>query len=319
MFGLFKKEKFICIGVNPKVDLLHLESIITPLELHERIKNKIFTKDEIKQLQIKLNELNIPYKDLEKEFNWILDSPKVQYKKKSFTIVSLISGVRKEFEESEIHNEVYQKYIAPSVTKSFAKGPGEIDYGIEEIESEILEKGVIVPLHFDRVQVTDWEILNEKTGESFRNSEITKRLEPFSLEPKVYQKIETLIDNIVNSIDEGKTDIETDEKSLVEILQTNEKVKGRYAEINGYYYLGIANLKLGKTEKANNYFKTITGLKTDISQHTIAKDFLRPIGELYEEKCNQEMALYWYNIAVTFSTNIGLKKKIKELETILNK
>ena len=86
MFGLFKKEKFICIGVNPKVDLLHLESIITPLELHERIKNKIFTKDEIKQLQIKLNELNIPYKDLEKEFNWILDSPKVQHKKKSLRL-----------------------------------------------------------------------------------------------------------------------------------------------------------------------------------------------------------------------------------------
>ena len=50
---------------------------------------------------------------------------------------------------------------------------------------------------------------------------------------------------------------------------------------------------------------------------TIAKDFLRPIGELYEEGKVNSKALFWYKKAIEFSPNIGLKKKIKELETNL--
>ena len=114
------------------------------------------------------------------------------------------------------------------------------------------------------------------------------------------------------------TNIAEDEMELLEILTNSEKLKGRYAELNSYYYLGIANIKIDLTEKAEKYFDTLVSLKTDISKMTIAKDFLRPIGELFEEKQNISKALFWYKKAIEFSPTIGLKKKITQLEKIPN-
>lgn len=314
MFGLFNKDKFYCLGVNPDADWSHIDSITTPMELHQYLKPKIYTKDEIKEIQSKLNEKGIPYKEMLNEFNWVSEKQTANYKTVSFSLIQVISGVRKEFETSEPHIEIYEKYIAPSIIKSLSLDSSYLKYDIEKVESEYLDKGVIVPLHFDRVLVVDSKIKDEKTGRVFRNIEIKEKLEPFSLEPNSYQKIDLLIDKILEKVEEGETNIGNDENELLEILTDSEKIKGRYAELNGYFYLGISNMKIGLTEKAEKYFDVLINLKSDISPLTIAKDFLRPIGELYEEKKANSKALFWYRKAVEFSPNIGLKKKIKELE-----
>lgn len=230
----------------------------------------------------------------------------------------MISGVRQEFETSEAHNEIYEKYIAPSIIKSLSLDSANLKYDIEEVENEYLDKGVIVPLHFDRVLVIDSKLKDEKTGRVFRNLEIKEKLEPFSLEPNSYQKVDIIIEKILDKIENADTNIADDEKELLEILTDSEKLKGRYAELNGYYYLGIANIKIGLTENAEKYFDTLVNLQSDISKMTIAKDFLRPIGELFEEKENTSKALFWYKKAIEFSPTIGLKKKITQLEKILN-
>jgi tetratricopeptide (TPR) repeat protein len=79
--------------------------------------------------------------------------------------------------------------------------------------------------------------------------------------------------------------------------------------------LGVSNLKIGLNEKAEKYFDILINLQSDISPLTIAKDFVRPIGELYEDLKLNSKALFWYKKAIELSPNIGLKKKIKELET----
>lgn len=38
MFGISKKEKFVCLGINPGADWSMLDSIITPLKLHQFLK-----------------------------------------------------------------------------------------------------------------------------------------------------------------------------------------------------------------------------------------------------------------------------------------
>ena len=163
--------------------------------------------------------------------------------------------------------------------------------------------------------VIDSKIEDEKTGKVFRNLEIKEKLEPFSLEPTSYQKVDIFIETLLKKIENGETNIKDVEDELIGILTTNETLKGRYAELNGYYYLGLSNLKIGLPEKAEKYFDILINLQSEISPLTIAKDFLRPIGELYEEENIKAKALCWYKKAIEYSPNIGLKKKIKELET----
>jgi len=318
MFGLFNKEKFICLGVNPNADWSNMDSIITPMNLHEYLKPKVYSKEDIKEIQNKLNQKDIPYKNISNEFNWIPEKQVASCKTISVSLVQVISGVRQEFETSEPHNEIYEKYIAPSIIKSLSLDSAKLKYDIQEVENEYLDKGVIVPLHFDRVLVIDSKFKDEKTGKVFRNLEIKEKLEPFSLEPNSYQKVDIIIEKILEKIENADTNIADEEKELLEILTDSEKLKGRYAELNGYYYLGIANIKIGLTEKAEKYFDTLVNLQSDISKMTIAKDFLRPIGELFEEKENTGKALFWYKKAIDFSPTIGLKKKITQLEKILN-
>ena len=316
MFGLFNKDKFSCLGINPDTDWSHMDSITTPMDLHQYLKPKIYTKDEIKEIQKKLNEKGIPYKDMLNEFNWVSEKQAATCKTTSFSLVQVISGVRQEFETSELHIEIYEKYIAPSIIKSLSLDSSNLKYDIEKIESEYFDKGVIVPLHFDRVLVLDSKIEDKITGKVFRNLEIKEKLEPFSLEPNSYQKVDIIIDRILEKIENVDTNIVDEEKELLEILTDCDKLKGTYAELNSYYYLGVANIKIGLPEKAETYFDTLINLQTDISKMTIAKDFLRPIGELFEEKENTAKALFWYKKAIEFSPTIGLKKKITQLEKI---
>jgi tetratricopeptide (TPR) repeat protein len=314
MFGLFNKEKFTCLGVNPDADWSNMDSIITPLNLQEYLKPKVYLKDEIKEIQRKFNQKEIPYKDILNEFNWISEKQVVNFKTISLSIITVISGVRQEFETSEPHNEIYKKYIAPSIIKSLSLGFANIKYDIEDVKNDYLDKGVIVPLHFDRVSVIESTIRDEKTGKIFRNLEIKEKLEPHSLEPNSYQKVDIIIGKMFEKIENDNTNIVDDEKELLKVLTDSEKLKGRYAELNCYYYLGIANIKIGLIDNAEKYFDILVNLQSDISKMTIAKDFLRPIGEFYEENDNLSKALFWYKKAIELSPAIGLKKKIAEIE-----
>jgi len=318
MFGLFNKEKFICLGVNPNADWSNMDSIITPLNLHEYLKPKVYTKENIKEIQNRLNQKDIPYKDISNEFNWISEKQNANLKTISFSLISVISGVRQEFETSEPHIEIFEKYIAPSIIKSLTLGSGEIKYDIEDVESNYLDKGVIVPLHFDRVQVFDRKIKDEKTGKVFRNLEIKQKLEPHSLEPKGRKKVNILINTMLQKIELGDTNILIEENELLEILKESEKLRCEYRELEAYYYLGVINIKIALFDKAENYIYILINTPNDISKMTIAKDFLRPIGELFEENGNASKALFWFKKAIEFSPAIGLKKKITQLEKNLN-
>lgn len=315
MFSIFKKKKFSCIGVNPYADWSKMDSIITPLELHQYLKTKSYTKEEIKQLQIKLHEKGLPYDDLLKQLNWVSEKQESSINVNSATLIQVISGVRSEFENSEPHNEIYERHIAPSIIKSLSSETSFLKYDIENVEHYYLQKGVMVPLHFDRYLLIKSEIAEPKSETIFVNLEIKEKLPAFSLESNIFQDIETLIDSISIKVKTKDASIDTDIDRLIKILDSNEQIKGKYAQINGYFAIGVALLKIGQQEKSEKFFEMLLKLQSDISPLTIAKDFLRPIGEMFETRKQFKLALFWYQKAIELSPNIGLKKKIKELET----
>ena len=325
MFGLFKKEKeeFICLGVNPDADSSNMVTIMAPLKLFQDVLIKsTYTSDQLNELQKKLNEYNLGYKDILKEFNWV----SLSKSKKSiesidfmFQLKTVISGVRPEFETSEAHIELYEKHIAPSIVKSLSSESKFLEADVKDVKDEFFEKGgVIFPLHFDSVLVKINKYKDLKTGKIFRNVVIEKEVERRSLEPNSFGKLNITIKNILAKLDEGELNIIDEENEILEILAKNEELRDKYLEIKAYFILGISNLKIGQIEKANKFFDTILNLETTISRNTIASDFIRPIGDYYEKNDDLTAALFWYKKAIEFSPAIGLKKKIKEMEEKIN-
>jgi len=321
MFGLFKKEEFICLGVNPDADSSNMDTIMAPLKLFQDVLMKsTYTSDQLNELQKKLNEYNLGYKDILKEFNWVsLSKSKKSLESIEFVLQLLISGVRPEFETSEAHIELYEKHIAPSIVKSLSSESTFLKANVKDVEDEFFEKGgVIFPLHFDSVLVRINKYKDVKTGKIFRNVVIEKEVERRSLEPNSFGKLNIIIKNILAKLDDGELSIIDEENEILEILAKNEELRDKYLEIKAYFILGISNLKIGQIEKAKKFFDTILNLETTISRNTIASDFIRPIGEYYEKNDDLTAALFWYKKTIEFSPAIGLKKKIKEMEEKIN-
>jgi hypothetical protein len=323
MFGLFKKEKeeFICLGVNPDADWSNMDTIMSPLKLFQNVLIKsAYTNEQLKDTQKKLNEYNLGYKDILKEFNWVsLTNSKKSIESIEFLYTSIISGVRPEFETSEAHIEIYEKHIAPSIVKSLSTESSFLKSNVKDVENEFFEKGgVIFPLHFDSVWLSLNKFKDLKTGKIFRNLVIDKEVERRSLEPNSFGKLNISIGNILAKLDNDETNIIDEEIKILETLAQNEELRDKYIEIKSYYILGISNLKIGQIEKAKIFFDTILNLETTISRNTIASDFIRPIGEYYEKNHDLNETLYWYKKAIGFSPAIGLKKKIKEIEEKLS-
>ena len=321
MFGLFKKEEFICLGVNPDADSSNMDTIMAPLKLFQDVLMKsTYTSDQLNELQKKLNEYNLGYKDILKEFNWVsLSKSKKSLESIEFVLQLLISGVRPEFETSEAHIELYEKHIAPSIIKSLSSESTFLKDNVKDVEDEFFEKGgVIFPLHFDSVLVRINKYKDVKTGKIFRNVVIEKEVERRSLEPNSFGKLNIIIKNILAKLDDGELSIIDEENEILEILAKNEELRDKYLEIKAYFILGISNLKIGQIEKAKKFFDTILNLETTISRNTIASDFIRPIGEYYEKNDDLTAALFWYKKTIEFSPAIGLKKKIKEMEEKIN-
>jgi hypothetical protein len=184
MFGLFKKEEFICLGVNPDADWSNMDTFIAPLKLfQDGLKEKAFTNGQLKELQKKLDELNLGYKDILNEFNWVsLTNSKKSLESIEFQLKTVISDVRPEFETSEAHIELYEKHIAPSIIKSLSSESTFLKDNVKDVEDEFFEKGgVIFPLHFDSVLVRINKYKDVKTGKIFRNVVIEKEVERRSL------------------------------------------------------------------------------------------------------------------------------------------
>jgi hypothetical protein len=187
MFGLFKKEEFICLGVNPDVDWSNMETFMAPLKLFQDVfKEKSYTNEQLKELQKKLDENNLGYKDILKEFNWVsLNKSKNSLESIDFLFQMKImnSGVRTEFETSEAHIELYEKHIAPSIIKSLSSESTFLEADVKDVKDEFFEKGgVIFPLHFDSVLLKINKYKDVKTGKTFRNVVIEKEVERRSLE-----------------------------------------------------------------------------------------------------------------------------------------
>jgi tetratricopeptide (TPR) repeat protein len=321
MFGLFKKEEFICLGVNPDSDWSNMDTFMAPLKLFQDVLMKsTYTNEQLKELQKKLDEYNLGYKDILKEFNWVsLSKSKKSLESIEFVLQLLISGVRPEFETSEAHIELYEKHITPSIVKSLSSESTFLKANVKDVEDEFFEKGgVIFPLHFDSVLVRINKYKDVKTGKIFRNVVIEKEVERRSLEPNSFGKLNIIIKNILAKLDDGELSIIDEENEMLEILAKNEELRDKYLEIKAYFILGISNLKIGQIEKAKKFFDTILNLETTISRNTIASDFIRPIGDYYEKNDDLTAALFWYKKAIEFSPAIGLKKKIKEMEEKIN-
>jgi hypothetical protein len=329
MFNIFKKkkinldgdidlplkvEKFICLGVNPLTDLTHLESLITPLDLHDHIKKKLFTIEDIKNIQKNLNENEIPYKEMLPEFNWISENNVSDLKYNNLLSCSVDSGVHPQFEESVEHIYFYEKIIQPAILNAIKQNPEHFKEVLLIETDELFEKGIIYPLHFNSYRITISTIENTITKKKIINYEINCKVEPSNLEGK-FHKQNSLMEELDKKAENGETDFEPQETDLINLLNDQETMRSEYSQISYFLNLGFINLKVDKIDRAEQHFNTIIELNTDISKLTLGKDFLRPIGEFYESKNNLDKALYWYKKATEFNPNVGLKKKIKELET----
>ena len=180
MFGLFKKEEFVCLGVNPDADWSNMDTFMAPLKLFQDVfKGKSYTNEQLKELQKKLDEYNLGYQDILKEFNWVsLNDSKKSLESIEFLITRIISGVRPEFETSKAHIELYEKHIAPAIVKSLSSDSTFLESEVKDAKDEFFEKGgVIFPLHFDSVMVKLNKYKDLKSGKTFRNLVIEKEVE----------------------------------------------------------------------------------------------------------------------------------------------
>jgi hypothetical protein len=175
MFGFLKKEEFISLGVNCDADFSNLSSITIALDFHELLITKAFLKDDILGLQKQSDEHNLGFKDMSNDFIWV----SLKYGSKSLedigsVIYTISSGVKKEYETSELHLELYEKHIAPQYIRSLPLNTGKMEMDISEIQMEYWEKGVHYPLHFERSVIIE-KIFKSKTGKIFRTLEYGKK------------------------------------------------------------------------------------------------------------------------------------------------
>jgi tetratricopeptide (TPR) repeat protein len=318
MFGLFKKEEFVCLGVNLEANWTNMESIFTAFELYEKLKDLAFLKEEILDLQKQLDINELGLIDVFNEFNWSSVKKDSVERLNSTKFIMMISGVRQEFAESKPHIELFKNHIEPSYLKSLASSPKKLDYNIEDVRMDYLKMGVVVPTHFDRLVIIEKEFREIKSGKILRCLSIGEKAEPLSLEPNSFEKLNIFIDKILAKLDNGESNIIDEENEILEVLEKNDELRDKYLEIKAYFILGISNLKIGQIEKAKKFFDTILNLETTISRNTIASDFIRPIGEFYEKNGSLNETLYWYKKAIEFSPAIGLKKRVKEIEEKLS-
>lgn len=311
MFSLFKKEKFLCLGINPDADLKYLPSLTGILELHLVIKDKVYTSEDIDKIQNHLNENSKEFKNIRSELNWISESQFKHYKRNSMSVYSIITGVREEFKDSKDHQDYFNKVLSPSIMNGLSDvqiKPKVDDY----LRSKYLQKGVKQWLHFDQVMLLDSTWSNIKKGEIFRNIEIQEKVTPQSLEPGPFEAAELLISEMYEKLNKGNRDINLEETGLLKILDS-KVIAGTNVELKCLYHLGVTYFRLGLIDRAESYFGKIINLKTDIAKSAIASDFLKPIGELFDEQTTFNKALYWYSKADEFDPKVGLKRRIKEL------
>lgn len=320
MFGLFKKEKerFVCLGVNLEASWTNMESMFTAFELYEKLKDLAFLKEEILDLQKRFEVNQLGIKDIFDEFNWSSANKDSVEHLDSTKFITMITGVREEFAESESHIELFKKHIEPSYLNSLASSPKKLDFNIDDVRLDYLNKGVRCPIHFDRLVILEKEYREIKSGKILRCLSIGGRPEPHSLEPNSFEKLRLAINKILSKVEIGESNFVIEESEILEILAKDEELNGKYVVVQAYFTLGFSNLKTGKLKKAEDFFNTILNLKTDISRNTIASDFIRPIGEYYEKNDDLTAALFWYKKTIEFSPAIGLKKKIKEMEEKIN-
>lgn len=314
MFSFFKKERFLCLGLNPNADLKYLTSLTKILELQHALKDKVYTSEEIDKIQNHFNENGKEFKNIRTELNWISEDQLKNYTKSSMSVYSLITAVREEFKDSKDHQDFFYKVLAPSIINALSDEhvKPQID---DSIRSRYLEKGVKPWLHFDQVMLLDSTWVNIKSGKSFRNIEIQEKMSPPSLEPGPFEAAKLLIDKLYDKINKGNRDINSEEQDLLKILD-GKLITGTYLELECIYHLGVTYFRLGLIDKAESYFDKILDLKTAISKSTIASDFLKRIGGLFDQTATLKKALYWYIKAVEFDPKVGLKRRIKELEEL---
>jgi hypothetical protein len=139
MFGLFKKEEFVCLGVNLEANWTNMESMFTAFELYEKLKDLAFLKEEILDLQKQLDINELGLFDVFNEFNWSSVKKDSVEQLNSTKFIMMISGVRQEFAESKPHIELFKNHIEPSYLKSLASSPKKLDYNIEDVRMDYLK------------------------------------------------------------------------------------------------------------------------------------------------------------------------------------
>jgi len=226
MFGLFKKEKerFVCLGVNLEADWTNLESILTALEVYEKLKSLAFLKEEILDLQkqFEVNQLGI--RDVFDEFNWSSANKDSVEHLDSTKFITMITGVREEFAESESHIELFKNYIEPSYLNSLALGPKKLDFNIDDVRLDYLNKGVRCPIHFDRLIILEKEYREIKSGKIFRCLSIGGRPEPHSLEPNSFEKLRLAMNKILSKVENSESNFVEEENRTLEIPAKDEEL-----------------------------------------------------------------------------------------------
>lgn len=174
MFGFLKKEEFISLGVNRDADFSSMSSIMIALFVQNKIKTNAYLKEEIIDLQKQFDEHKLGFKDVFNDFIWISrKSGKNLYELVDFRIYTVVSGIKEEFEKSELHLELLENHIF-SCYKSFSVNSGMLEMDISKVQMDYWEKGVKYPSHFERSIVNEKTFKVVKTNATFRTIEIEK-------------------------------------------------------------------------------------------------------------------------------------------------
>lgn len=88
-----------------------------------------------------------------------------------------------------------------------------------------------------------------------------------------------------------------------------------YAKAIIIFKMGQTFSTIGDWEKADSYFDLFKNTSFILSPVTVS-GFYRAIGEIYMEADKKEASLNWFKAGLRINPKLGVKKKLKKLESI---
>lgn len=118
--------------------------------------------------------------------------------------------------------------------------------------------------------------------------------------------------NLAKKLAAGVTNFQDDELLFRSIMEID--LVG-YAKAIIIFKMGQTFSTIGDWEKADSYFDLFKNTSFILSPVTVS-GFYRAIGEIYMEADKKEASLNWFKAGLRINPKLGVKKKLKKLESI---